>query len=145
MKISLETNLDAGLAPQKLDALLTKIVATLEKSTGLKFEVKADGNAVRLAHKAKFLRKKGNRIEAVAYDASDTRYVAITMDHNGQIVNEEIKEGDETYSYESNLLTAETWAKRIAELSGLDPRYVYHDSAILEPEREAGRRLHPTN
>jgi hypothetical protein len=144
MKISIETNVE-GNAAATLDRLLTRIVALLEKGTGLKFDVKADGNTVRLAHKAKLLRKKANRIEAVAYDASETRYAAITLDHNGQIVNEEIKDGDENYSYEANLLTAETWAKRIAELSGLDPRYVYHDSAILEPERESSRRLHPTN
>src|SRR5271157_2358261 len=58
MKISLETNVDAKLAAPALDRMLNTIVSALEKNTGLKFQVKADGNVVRLAHKAKLLRKR---------------------------------------------------------------------------------------
>ena len=56
MKISLETNVDAKLAAPALDRMLNTIVSALEKNTGLKFQVKADGNVVRLAHKARLLR-----------------------------------------------------------------------------------------
>jgi len=142
MKISIETNVGTKVAAPALDRLLTRIVAVLEKGTGLKFDVKADGNTVRLAHKAKLLRKKASRAESIAYDASESSYSVLALDHNSQIITEENREGAEL-SYESNLLVAEKVARDMAVELGVNPRYVFHDSAILEPERETVRTLHP--
>jgi len=56
MKISIETNVETQAGAPALDALLNNIMKILEKGTGLKFDVKADGTTVRLAHKARLLR-----------------------------------------------------------------------------------------
>ncbi len=143
MKISVETNIDDKVAAPALDRLLTRVVAVLEKGTGLKFDVKANGNTVRLAHKAKLLRRQASRAEAVAYDASESSYTVLVEDHNKQVISEKNYSGGDELSYESNLTAAEKMAGDAAAELGVDPRYVYHDSAILAPEREDANRPHP--
>jgi hypothetical protein len=136
MKISIETNTNDTTATPTLDRLLTRIVAMLEKDTGLKFDVKADGNTVRLAHKAKLLRKTASRVESVIYGADESGYSVITLDANRQAVTEQ--RGNSGFSFESNLLTAKTAAKNAALDMGIDPRYVSHDPDIYGTRKTAG-------
>jgi hypothetical protein len=136
MKISIETNTNDTTATPTLDRLLTRIVAMLEKDTGLKFDVKADGNTVRLAHKAKLLRKTASRVESVIYGADESGYSVITLDANRQAVTEQ--RGNSGFSFESNLLTAKTAAKNAALDMGIDPRYVAHDPDIYGTRKMAG-------
>lgn len=151
MKISIETNVGGRVAPPVLDRLLTRIVAVLEKGTGLKFDVKADGNTVRLAHKASLLRRAGDAM-SVVYDASDDGYAVFVLDFKGQIIDEyragnhpqssqdflPLEEGG--LSYEANMVAAQKTALDMAEERGINPRYVSHDSDILAEEREAPHR-----
>jgi len=80
MKISLEANIDAQAGAPALDKLLTKITKMLEEGTGLKFDVKADGNTVRLAHKAKLLRKRA----AIAVTAGAVDFQTVGKGKNVQ-------------------------------------------------------------
>lgn len=154
MKISIETNTDDKAAAPALDRLLTRIVAILEKDTGLKFNVKADGRTVRLAHKARLLRKGNVGAESVTYDATEIGYTVFVLDYAGKVVNE-YKGGGPTpdanehplneggFSYESNLQAAMIVARDIAEALGVDPRYVQHNADILEAERALPRFFYP--
>jgi predicted Rdx family selenoprotein len=129
MKISLETDINNKLAAPMLDRMLTRIVALLEKGTGLKFDVKADGNTVRLAHKARLLRKRASQVESVAYNATENGYTVFALDVNGQIIGESSQDGG-GYSRESNLVTAEKAARKWAEDLGIESRYVYEEPDI---------------
>jgi len=137
MKISIESDVKGNLAPPVLDRLLTRIVAVLEKGTGLKFDVKADGQTVRLAHKAKLLRKMASRTESIAYDATENGYKVLLLDALGRIISSD--ERASGLSYESNLFAAKATATLLAADAGLAPRYVHHDPDILAAERGPGR------
>lgn len=128
MKISIETNVGGRVAAPVLDRLLTRIVAVLEKGTGLKFNVKADGNTVRLAHKAKLLRKKASRVMGVVYGANEEGWKVASLDHSNGIVDEYRGTG---LSFESNITAAEQKAKEIATSADLNPSYVQNDNDIL--------------
>lgn len=137
MKISIESNVGKIAAPT-LDRLLTNIVATLEKSTGLKFHIKADGQVVRLANKSRMLRKKATRVMSVVYDATHDGYKVMALDHMGQVVDERQSRGGEMggadepgLSMESNLQAAKRVAMNWADELGVDPRYVEHDPELF--------------
>jgi hypothetical protein len=133
MKISIETNVGGNAAAPAIDRLLTRIVAVLEKGTGLKFDVKADGQTVRLAHKAKLLRRLASRSESIVYDASESGYVVFVSDYNGQVVDE--IRGEDGFSYEANLQLAEKMAQDKAAELNIDPRYIAHETGVFtEPD-----------